>query len=214
MSDFLITEAIDEDENQNEKEEEEDQGKNLTLSDEEFIDDESQFDDQNASDYYGFTNIERFYDDAVNDSICDFDFSQEASNYNFSEDDDDEDDNIDIFKKFTERVEDFKKSLLCPHELENENSFFYSILYAVRFNITKKYDKVDDDEIKRDIPHVFEEIYPLKNFLKLDKNISNFENQCFTVNRILNKNNLFLRVFEQKDKFRYITETGKDKKKL
>ena len=58
MSDFLVTEAIDEDEIQNE--EEEDEGNNFisTLSDEKFIDDESQFEDQNASDYYGFTNID------------------------------------------------------------------------------------------------------------------------------------------------------------
>ena len=43
MTDFLITEAIEEDEIENE----EDEGNNFisTLSDEEFIDDDSQFDD-------------------------------------------------------------------------------------------------------------------------------------------------------------------------
>ena len=77
MSDFLLTEAIDEDEYEDEKE-----GNDFisTLSDEEFIDDESQFENQNASDYYGLTNIERSYDDAIQDSLSDFNVDQEANN--------------------------------------------------------------------------------------------------------------------------------------
>ena len=210
MGDFLITEAIDEDEIQNE-----DEGNNFvsTLSDEEFIDDDSQFEDQNASNYYGLTNVERSYDDAIQDSIASFDFSQEASNYN--DDDYDENEKIDIFKDFQSRITKFKKTLMCPQELQNENSFFYSILYAVRYHLTKKFDTVTDDEIKNDIGFkIFHEILPLKNFLKLNLDVSTFENQCYTVNHILNKNNLFLRIFEQKDKFRYITETKEDKKNI
>ena len=38
--------------------------------------------------------------------------------------------------------------------------------------------------------------------MRLDLDILNFENQCFQINRILNKNNFFLRVFELKEKFR------------
>ena len=212
MSDFLVTEAIDEDEIENE----EDEGNNFasTLSDDEFIDDESQFEDQNASDYYGFTNVERSYDDAIQDLLTDVDFSSEANNYNYNVDDNFEE-KIDHFKDFESRVLKFKKTLFCPHELQNEDSFFYSILYAFRYHITKKYDKVTDDEIKKDITaEIFDEIYSLKKFLKLDLNISTFENQCYTINHILNKNNLFLRIFEQKDKFRYITNTEKDRKKI
>ena len=76
MTDFLLTEVIDEDQQDNEEEE----GNNIsTLSDEEFIDD-SYFEDQNESDYYGFTNVMREYDDAIKDSLTDFDYNQEASN--------------------------------------------------------------------------------------------------------------------------------------
>ena len=71
-----------------------------------------------------------------------------------------------------------------------------------------------DEEIEKDIPEIFKEVYSLKNFLKLNLKISTFEDQCYTINHILNKNNLFLRIYEQKDKFRYITNTEKDKKKL
>ena len=208
MSEFLVTEAIDEDE----RDESEANDFISTLSDDEFIDDESQFEDQNASDYYGLTNIERSYDDAIQDSLTDFNFEQEANNYNFDESDVEE--KIDSFKDFKERISKFKKNIYCPQEIENENSFFYAILYAVRYHFTKKFDKVTDEEIEKDIPEIFKEVYPLKNFLKLNLKISTFEDQCYTINHILNKNNLFLRIYEQKDKFRYITNTEKDKKKI
>ena len=101
MTDFLLTEAIDEDQQDNEEEE----GNNIsTLSDEEFIDD-SHFEDQNESDYYGFTNVMREYDDAIQDSLTDFDYNQEASNYVTENNDDDE--RIDEFKDFESKVEKF-----------------------------------------------------------------------------------------------------------
>ena len=101
MTDFLLTEAIDEDQQDNEEEE----GNNIsTLSDEEFIDD-SHFEDQNESDYSGFTNVMREYDDAIQDSLTDFDYNQEASNYVTENNDDDE--RIDEFKDFESKVEKF-----------------------------------------------------------------------------------------------------------
>ena len=182
MSDFLVTEAIDEDEIQNEREESEGNDFISSLSDDEFIDDESQFEDQNPSDYYGLTNIERSYDDAIQDSLADFNFDQEANNYNF--DDCDFEEKIDDFKDFKERLSKFKKTLFCPQEIEDEDSFFYAILYAVRYHFTKKINKASDEEIKEDIPEIFEEIYHLKKFLKLDLKISTFEDQCYTINHI------------------------------
>ena len=210
MSEFLVTEAIDEDEN----EKEESEGNNFvsTLSDDEFIDDESQFDDQNASDYYGFINVERSYNDAIQDSLANFNFDQEANNYNYEDCDFEE--KIDDFQNYNERLSKFKETLLFPLEIQNDDSFFYSILYAVRYHFTKKFDKVSDEEINQDIAEIFEKIYRLKNFLKLDLKISTFEDQCYTINHILNKNNLFLCVYEKKDKFRYITNTEKDKKNI
>ena len=208
MSDFLLTEAIDEDEDEIENGE----GNDFvsTLSDEEFIDDESQF-ENNASDYYGLTNIERSYDDAIQDSISDINFDQEANNYNV---DDFHEGKIDNFKDFTERIDKFKKTLCFPKEIQDENSFFYAILYAVRYHLTEKLDKVSDDNFKKNDLEIFEKIYHLQDFLKLDLKVSTFEDQCYTINHILNKFNLFLRVYEEKEKFRYITNTEKDKRKI
>ena len=127
MSDFLVTEAIDEDEIQNEEEEDEGNDFISTLSDEEFIDDESQFEDQNASDYYGFTNIERSYDDAIQDSLTDFDFNQEANNYNYDDDDDNLKETVDNFKDFEARVLKFKKICFV------HTNFKMKILFFIQF---------------------------------------------------------------------------------
>ena len=208
MSDFLLTEAVDEDDNEIENNE----GNFVsTLSDEEFIDDESQFENQHESDYYGLTNIERSYDDAIQDSLSDFNFNQEANNYIS---DDLYEEKIDEFKDFEERIEKFKRTLFFPKEDQDENSFFYALLYAIRYHLTEKLDKVSDEYFMMDDFKIFEKIYQLKDFLKLDLKVSSFDDQCYTINHILNKYNLFLRVYEQKEKFRYITNTEKDKRKI
>ena len=210
MADFLSTEAVDEDP----KTIDEDEGNiiNMTLSDEEFIDDSSVI-EESVSDYYGFTNVSREYDDAIQDSFSGFDYNQEANNY--CNDDDELFDEIDEFKDFKSRVEKFKKTLINPQGFNNENSFFYSILYTVRYHLTNKFDDVDDEQIKVDIgAEIYDKIHPLKNFLKLDLDILNFENQCLTINRILSKNGLFLRVFKLKDKFHFLIKQGPEKKNI
>ena len=47
--------------------------------------------------------------------------------------------------------------------------------------------------------------------MRLDLHILNFEKQCFQINRILNKNNFFLRVFELKEKFRVLIKQDAEK---
>ena len=87
-------------------------------------------------------------------------------------------------------------------------------MYAVRYHLTEKLDKVSDDYFKKNDLEIFTKIYHLQDFLKLDLKVSTFEDQCYTINHILNKFNLFLRVYEEKEKFRYITNTEKDKRKI
>ena len=209
MTDFLISEAIDE--GQEDIEEEDHEG-NITLSDEEFIDDSPI--EQSQTDYYGFSNVNREYDDAIRYSFVDLDESQEANNFaNHEIDDDDNEDKIDNFKNFESKLEEFKKSLIFSHGLKNSDSLFYALLYGLRHHLTKKIDAVDDEQIKKDITsEIYHEILPLKKFLQLSLDIFHFENQCNVINQILNKHNLFLRIFELKEKFRYITKTSAHKK--
>ena len=144
-----------------------------------------------------------------------FDYDQEP-NYYCNENE------IDNFKDYKSRIEKFTKTLLNPQGLNNKDSFFYSILFAIRYRLTDKFDIIDDDDdddvdeqIKVDISaEIFEEIYTLKDVLKLDLDILNFENQCLKINQILNKYNLFLRVFELKQKFHCSIKQDSEKKNI
>ena len=86
--------------------------------------------------------------------------------------------------------------------------------------MTDKFDIIDfdddvDEQIKVDIgAEIFEEIYTLKNVLELDLDILNFENQCLKINQILNKYDLFLRVFELKQKFHCLIKQDSEKKNI
>ena len=207
MSDFILREAIEEDD----YEEEEREGNDfVTVSDEEFIDDETEFEDQNPSNYYGFTNICKAYEDAMQDSLSDFNFDQEPNNYV----DELPEERVDEFDNYNEKLAKFRKNLFFPRRSQDKDSFFYSILYAIRYHLTEKLDQVSDDYFRGNDLKIYKEIYCLKDFLQLDLKISSFEDQCYTINHILNKNNLFLRVYEQKEKFRYITNTKNDSKKI
>ena len=212
MTDFLLTEAVDEDLAPAADNDDEGNIVNMTLSDEEFIDDSVT--EESVTDYYGFTNVSRDYTEAVEDSFSDFDHNQEANNY--CVEDDLYDLKIDDFKDYKSRIEKFTKTLLNPQGFSNKDSFFYSILFAIRYRLTDKFDIVDNDEqIKVDIgAEIFDEISPLKNMLKLDLDILNFENQCLEINQILNKNNLFLRVFEFKQKFHCLIKQDSEKKNV
>ena len=75
MSDFLFSEAIDEDGSLVDEREDEIE----TVSDNDFIDDTEI--DESVEDHYAFTNVNRNYADAVYDSFSDFDFDQEPNNY-------------------------------------------------------------------------------------------------------------------------------------
>ena len=215
MADFLLNEAVDEDDVGGV-----DEGniyEHMTLSDEEFIDDSVI--EESVTDHYGFTNVSRDYTQAVEDSFSDFDYDQEPNNYcNENEIHDLE---VDNFKDYKSKIEKFTKTLLNPPGLNNKDSFFYSILFAVRYQLTGKFSCDDDDDddvdeqIKVDIgAEIFDEIYTLKNMMRLDLDFLNFENQCLKINQILNKNNLFLRVFELKEKFHCLIKQDSEKKNL
>ena len=107
--------------------------------------------------------------------------------------------------------------MISPHGIDNPDSFFYSILYAIRFQFTQKVDFLqDEDNLKQDVGFALsEDLYEIKNSLRLDgQDVLNFESQCFQVNSILSRHNMFLRVFELKDKFRYLIKQNSEQKKL
>ena len=206
MAEFLETEAIDVDNTDDDNDYTE--GKNIaTVSDDEFIDDT----EQPESGYHYFTNVTKTYDDAMRDveNIDDL----EARHYF----DTDEEEELNEFPNFEAKVKLFRESLINPHGLENPDSFFYSILYAIRHKLTEKVDFVEqEDDLKQDVGLALShDLFEIKSLLRLDgEDVLNFENQCFQINRILSRYDMFLRVFELKDKFRYLIKQNTEQKKF
>ena len=168
--------------------------------------------DESVEDHYAFTNVNRNYAGTVYDSFSDFVYDQEPNNYcnenevcNLP---------VDEFKDCKQKIDLFIGTLINPHGLNNKDLFFYSILYTVRYCLTQKIEPcTNEDELRLDVTaEIFDEIYPLKENMRLDLDILNFEKQCFQINHILNKNNFFLRVFESKEKFRVLIKQDAKKK--
>ena len=208
MAEFLETEAIDVDST----------GSNgeidgecvATVSDEEFIDDNCE-----QSECLYLTNVTRNYNDVIEENMAIIENSTDLEARHYF-DSDEEEQTWHDFSNFEAKVKLFKESLICPHGLENPDSFFYSILYAIRHKFTEKVDFLqDEDNLKQDVGFALsDDLFEIKSLLRLDgQDVLNFENQCFQVNTILSKHNMFLRVFELKDKFRYLIKQNSEQKK-
>ena len=134
MADFTNFEAVEDnidDDVTDVDEENEDVYENV--SDGDFIDDENDF-DENVEDYYAFTNVSRCIEEAMQDSFIDFHYFQEANTY-CPDDYDPREEIIDKFKDSATNIEECKCTLLIPQGFENIDSFYYAILYAIRYQL-------------------------------------------------------------------------------
>ena len=107
----------------------------------------------------------------------------------------------------------FLKTLVNPvKEQTKENSFFSALIYAINFQFHKEREEFSDEEIKTKIGEkFFDKLKAQEENCILDLDRSNFENMCFDLNEILLEFNLFLRVYERKDKFRYLFHQTEEK---
>ena len=60
--------------------------------------------------------------------------------------------------------------------------------------------------------HFFQQKKKKKKNERLDLDIQYFENQCFSVNDLLIKHGLFLRIYELKDKYHYLIKQDSERK--
>ena len=72
----------------------------------------------------------------MQDPFIDFNYSQEANDYCLYDYDPSEE-IIDEFKDSAKKVTDFKHTLLILQGFENIDSFYYAILYAIRYQLKK-----------------------------------------------------------------------------
>ena len=96
-------------------------------------------------------------------------------------------------KTVKKKTDQFVDTLINPHSLNNKGSFFYSILYTVRYWLKQKIEPcTSEDKLRLNITaEIFDEIYPLKENMRLDLDILNFEKPCFQINHILSKKIFF-----------------------
>ena len=89
-----------------------------------FIDDAEY--DKSVENHRAFDNVSRDYNDAINDSLSGFDFSQEVTNY--YSDNEIEEEVVDDFKDSKKKVDEFKETLVNPHGHDNSDFFFFFFL--------------------------------------------------------------------------------------
>ena len=115
---------------------------------------------------------------------------------NFCQDNYNPDQNeIGEFRDSSRQVDEFKHSLFCPQGVENPDSFYYAILYHLRFKKKNSIDACEsDDQLRQDNENkkFHKALSKAKLHFRLDLDIQSFENQCYLVNSLLNENNLFL----------------------
>ena len=123
--------------------------------------------------------------------------SQEAHNQ-CPHDYDPSDNVVDEFKDSAKKVDDFKSTLLIPLGLENIDSFYFALLFAICYQLKNKKDECSIDELKSDIENdqLYDTLLSRKDNFRLDLDIQNFENHCFSVNDLLVKHSLFFRAYD------------------
>ena len=174
-----------------------------------FIDDETDFKDQESTDYR-LMNVTRDLQDAIADRPMALDLdSATADPENFVLDFLDEVsyefDEFFGFEKCIRKVdEEFK-----IFERESKDSFYFSLLNAIYYHLLEKKEDFDfsqDEERLREVlGRNFSENLKLKKYsLQLDLSLSTFETQCHLFNDLLMEKNLLLRVYEFRKKFCYL----------
>ena len=109
------------------------------------------------------------------------------------------------FEDAQTHISKFKCSLLPNNKEENiHNSFNRVILYEIRQITENKTDICDEETLKQNevINQIIERL-SCENF-NFSLDLQEFERICYQINEILSEYNFFLRVFEQKNKYRNI----------
>ena len=107
----------------------------------------------------------------------------------------------------------FLQTLINPvSEQTKENSFFSALLYTINYYFHKSTKEFSEGELKTKIgENLFDKLKIQEKNCILDLDRLNFEDMCFDLNEILLEHQLFLRVYERRDKFRYLFHLTEEK---
>ena len=170
-----------------------------------FINDESE--DENDENY-GFTNVEVNLEQANREAMeRGLERIENCDGYsNLCADSDNEEIPLDDFAKSECLIQQFKNELLPKVTTDNEklvhNNFTRVILYAIRNILENKINICEILELKQNtiLDQILEQFSCNKLNFSLD--LQEFNHVAYQINNILLDYNCFLRVFEQKNKYR------------
>ena len=175
----------------------------------EFVDDETNFQDQEPTNYF-LMNVTRDLREAItNQSIAqELDLVSEVPENCVSDFVDKVSYEFDEFFGFEKRIQKFNQELKI-FERESKDSFYFSILYAIYYHLIKRKEDFDFCQDQEKLCEVlgkdfFEKLKSKKESSQLDLSLWTFETQCHVVNNLLMKKKIFLQVYEFRKKICYL----------
>ena len=178
-----------------------------------FINDES---DESDNENLGFANMEFSLEEA-NRRIHDeaFERIQDCDDYsNLCAESNEDESSIFEFDRSETYIEKFKNDLLPKTDQKNEhNNFTRVILYKTRNLLENKTDVCDTITLKQNptLNQILEQFS--SQDLKFSLDLQEYNRICYQINEILVEYSYFLRVFEQKNKYRQFYIKSQDKQK-
>ena len=160
----------------------------------------------NANFYQSFDNVEADIGETLakeyEKGLQEIDNLDDISNLRETSEEENE---IDDFKISEQRVDNFKETIFSKtKENEEPNSFISTILHAISFQKEEKTDICNKGDLKEIIDeNLINQLDKGKYEFTLD--LQKFNNNCYEINCFLSSYNLFMRVFELRSKFRYLT---------
>ena len=117
-------------------------------------------------------------------------------------------------ENFLQNKNKFLCTLINPlDQTGDKDNFYLTLLHAIRYVKTKKQDLCFEENFEEEIGNdLYSKFKSIKENCILDLNLNHFEEMCYNINDILLKENMFLRIYEIKDKYRYLFHENKDAK--
>ena len=138
--------------------------------------------------------------------MCEVEQFDEISNFCESSE---EEGKVDEFKDVGKRIEKFEETLhpiVDANNKDDQNSFVYAILYALRFDISEKVKVCTEKELHETIgADLFLKLFENRDKFKLELNNWKFNLLCMEINDVLADSSYFLRVYKLRKKIRYVS---------
>ena len=150
--------------------------------------------------YRNFETVTKSVDETLaeelSESMREIENFDEVSNFCKSSE---EEGQVDEFKDVEKTIEKFEETLHPNREEKTINSFVYTILFALRFDVSEKLDVCTENELQETIGSgLFLKLFDNKDRFTLELDNHKFNLQCMEINDILANSSYFLRVYELK----------------